>query len=120
MTTSSQTRPDASTNPPSDICIVPYTPNVLQGDLSEPRTGLRGRDVPKGRASEGRREVDSTQPTHGPRCYGRDDVRNEDTDGHDGAADGYYGLDQFLLPGFRLECVMRSFLLFVTLLTGAS
>lgn len=91
------------TNPARDVRLVPDTPNILQGHLPKPLARLRGRHVPEGRPTEGRREAGTAQPAHGPQRHGRDDVGDEDADGHDGAADGNHGLDQFLLPGVRPE-----------------
>ena len=61
-----QTRSGTVPNPPSDLRVVAHTADVLQGDIAQPLTRLRGRDLPERRPAEGRREARAAEPADGP------------------------------------------------------
>ena len=109
----SQTRSDSFPNPSSHIRQFPYTTFPLQSNLAKSFSGICGRYVPQGWSTQGRRTRSDTEYSDGSYCNGWNDGWNENTDGHDDTANGYYGMDQFLLPRLRLESVSIHSLAFI-------
>lgn len=92
-------------NTPCDVRKVTYTTTILQDDIPEPFRGVQGWHIPQRRSTQRRLDLVCIESLFGPGCHGRDDGRDEDANGDDGAANGHHGLDQFFLPGVCPQCV---------------